>query len=289
MRQNRETKKTMGLFIFGELLWGSPKSERRAVSSPVRPAAQKLPTLLNHHFLKPQLPFSVRRRRRRRRNRNRKTKKPERDDLGKKAAASETAFRRMSKTLSFEAISLANSYPTANRLQLTRDSPTDVFSAYESPCGSNATHHHSPPSVPIVSSAAAAAAHCTNNSTGCAPPTALPPFPAVFTSSRTTCLTAPLPPLAVSPADGTRTEGDSFLPESQFRLRNGASALLRCSGQIPIKVQAGMHACTSKVAQTEPLYESRNRTQTAELVSFFKSSMNLKGTSSSSLFGCKKR
>ena len=41
----------------------------------------------------------------------------------------------------------------------------------------------------------------------------------------------------------TRTEGDSFLPESQFRLRNGASASLRCSGQIPIKVRAAcMHA-----------------------------------------------
>ena len=141
-----ERRRRQWVFSSSENFYGALRSPsaapRRAVSSPVRSAAQKLPTLLNHHFLKPQLPFSVRRRRRRR-NRNRKTKKPERDDLGKKAAASETAFRRMSKTLSFEAISLANSHPTANRLQLTRDSPTDVFSAYESPCGSNATHNFS--------------------------------------------------------------------------------------------------------------------------------------------------
>ena len=138
----------------------------------------------------------------------------------------------------------------------------------EPPCGSNATHHHSQASsAPFPSFLrAAAAAHCTNNSTGCAPPTALPPFPAVFTSSRTTCLTAPLPPLAVSPADAD--DGGRLIfarkPISSSEWSVSVVALQRTNSN---QGSGCMHACTSKVAQTEPLYESGNRTQTAELVS----------------------
>ena len=67
MRRNRDEEDNRS-FHLRKLLWGSPKSEHRRVSplpvarSLARSAAQKLPTLLNHHFLKPQLPFSVRRR-----------------------------------------------------------------------------------------------------------------------------------------------------------------------------------------------------------------------------------
>ena len=66
MRRNRDEEDNRS-FHLRKLLWGSPKSEHRRVfplpgRSLARSAAQKLPTLLNHHFLKPQLPFSVRRR-----------------------------------------------------------------------------------------------------------------------------------------------------------------------------------------------------------------------------------
>ena len=89
-----ETRKTIGLFIF-ENFYGALRSPNAAASSlsPVaRSAAQKLPTLLNHHFLKPQLPFSVRCRCAAEAERRRRPG-ARRDGLGKKAAASETVFR----------------------------------------------------------------------------------------------------------------------------------------------------------------------------------------------------
>ena len=56
-----ETWKTMGLFIlvnfYGSLSLSS--SDYSFVRQSVQSVAQKLPTLLNHHFLKPQLPFAV--------------------------------------------------------------------------------------------------------------------------------------------------------------------------------------------------------------------------------------
>ena len=114
-----------------------------------------------------------------------------------------------------------------------------------------------PPFPSFLRAAAAAAAHCTNNSTGCAPPTAplpsarpvlppsLGPFPAVFASSRATCLTArSLYSIGrpSSPAGGGRLIF-ARKPISSSE-RNVKVASLSCSGQIPINVFACTYVCT---------------------------------------------
>ena len=120
------------------------------LSSPrslARSAAQKLPTLLNHHFLKPQLPFSVRRRCAETERRRRRRPGGEMVWVKKPPHRKRRFVCRMTKVLSLQAVAEAKAY------LMTHPSSDLRGRCTEPPCGSNATHHHSQTSsVPIVSS-----------------------------------------------------------------------------------------------------------------------------------------